>query len=215
MELHLESCQRAPASGWRGFRRPGISRFSAEFCLIWSWLPFIERDLLPFSVTLFSGLGDFLSTAVCRVRVLLTGLMFGSTRSTDGSSIIDCFSVDWSMFFLASVGLKWPLRVLDTKRESLFRFFWETLRNRGMSSIVQGHFAGVLRFFSTISAITFLIWLTFIRVLNSVSFERRSNAKCGYLKLNVEYGVFGSSKMSKLANSFSSWVLLRTPVTKM
>ena len=48
-------------------------------------------------------------------------------------------------------------------------------------------------------------------MLNSVNADNLSKAILVYLKLKVEKGLSGSSKISKLANSFSSFVRLLTP----
>ena len=48
-------------------------------------------------------------------------------------------------------------------------------------------------------------------MLNSVNADNLSKARLVYLKLKVEKGLSGSSKISKLANSFSSLVRLLTP----
>ena len=51
-------------------------------------------------------------------------------------------------------------------------------------------------------------------MLNSVNADNLSKARLVYLKLKVEKGLSGSSKISKLANSFSSFVRLLTPEDK-
>lgn len=53
-----------------------------------------------------------------------------------------------------------------------------------------------------------------LRVLNSIRSWSLLKASLGYWKLKVENGVFGSSKMSKSAKSFSSWVSLGTPACR-